>query len=67
MIPSSPFLLKLFLLFNCFVSNFFCLGRFSPFIFTSEGVFVFDDLGEYTSEDLDDWDKPRSFFGLGGI
>jgi len=24
-------------------------------------------LNEYTSKDLDDWDKPRSIFGLGGI
>jgi hypothetical protein len=30
----------------------------------NEGAFVSDDLGEYTFEDSDDWDKPRSFFAL---
>jgi hypothetical protein len=27
---------------------------------------VFDDLGEHTFEDLDDWDKYGFYFGLGG-
>lgn len=26
-----------------------------------------NDLGEYTSKDLDDYDKPKSFFGPRGI
>jgi hypothetical protein len=26
-----------------------------------------DDFSEYTFEDLDYWDKPRSFFGLGAV
>jgi len=51
----------LFLLFNCFVGDFFCLGTFSPFYFilASEGSFdegyVSNDLREYTYEDLIDW------------
>jgi hypothetical protein len=28
---------------------------------------LFDDFNEYTFEDSDDWDKPRSFFGPNGI
>jgi hypothetical protein len=32
-----------------------------------EGAFVSDDLGDYTFDNLDDWDKLGSFFDLGGI
>jgi hypothetical protein len=37
------------------------------FLFASEGAFVFDDFSEYIYEDLNDWDKLGSFFGLGEI
>ncbi|CAM6007959.1 unnamed protein product [Sphagnum balticum] len=32
-----------------------------------DGGYVFDDLGEHTYEDSDDWDKLRSYFGPSGI
>jgi hypothetical protein len=47
--------------------------HFHPFyfLFLGEGAFdvgyVFNDLGEYTFEDLNDWDKSGSYFGLSGI
>ncbi len=31
------------------------------------GDFLFNDFGEYTYEDLDDWDKLGFSFGFGGI
>jgi hypothetical protein len=41
------------------------------FLFVGEGSldggYVFDDLGEHTYEDLDDWDKLRFYFGPSGI
>ncbi len=64
---------KLFLLFNCFIWNFLISVHFHPFyfLFAGEGAFdagyVYDDLGEYTSKDSDEWDKLGTSFGLGGI
>lgn len=64
---------KLFLLFNFFIWNFFIWVHFHPFyfLFAGEGAFdagyVYDDLGENTSKDLDEWDKLGTFFGLGVI
>jgi hypothetical protein len=61
------------LFFNYFFGNFSCLGRFHLlyFLFAGEGSFdgsyVFNDLGEHTYEDSDDWDKLRFYFGLSGI
>jgi hypothetical protein len=41
------------------------------FLFVGEvpfdGGYVFNDLGEHTFKDLDDWDKSKSYFGLSGI
>jgi hypothetical protein len=36
-------------------------------MFVDEGAFIYNDLSEYTYEDLDDWDKPWSLFGPCGI
>jgi hypothetical protein len=41
--------------------------RLKSFLFVGESAFVSNDFSEYTSEDLNDWDKPKSCFGLGGI
>jgi hypothetical protein len=73
LIPSSPILFEIVFIFQLFVGNFSCLSTFHLlyFLFVGEGSFdggyVFDDLGEHTYEDSDDWDKLRSNFGPSGI
>jgi hypothetical protein len=49
--------------------NFLIWVHFHPFyfLFVSEGAFMSDDLGEYTSKDSNDWEKLGFFFGPGGI
>jgi len=36
-------------------------------LFAIESAFGFNDLSEYKSKDSNDYDKPRSIFGLSGI
>jgi len=52
-----------------FVTIFLIWVHFYPFyfLFPSEGAYVSNDLGEYTSKDSDDYDKPEFFFGPRGI
>ncbi len=52
-----------------FMTIFFLWVHFYPFYFlsASEGAYVSNDLGEYTSKDSDDYDKLEFFFGPHGI
>jgi len=56
-------LLGIFLVWVHFHLLYFLSANEGPF----DGGYVFNDLGEHTYEDLNDWDKPRFYFGPSGI
>jgi hypothetical protein len=66
------FFLKFFYFSIALIGFFLVWVHFHPFYFLFvgegpfDGAYVFDDLGEHTFEDSNDWDKFGSYFGLGG-
>jgi len=68
MIPFfTIFFCKVSFTFQLVYLEFFLFGYIFYFLFVSEGEFLSDDFNEYTFEDSNDSDKPRYFFGPGGI